>query len=263
MISYPWTIGPLNKKKTLGKTSVPRRTCAYFCTCICICICDWKEGWGWRVVRWCWVNFQCGCRGVLLIWLVVLGLTALWDNILVYIGPSPKEREKEEKGQMWVKMSKPPPPAPTASAIGPYPTVIKIVGRPGTGSLPITIAPPDHPLLIWIIVGQGPTVLAVNAGGYCLTFFSPLSFSLLSPSLLETARYRLKNCLKGPFNPVQPTTNLEGGRKTTLWQYQVFECDGFWPDVIVVYNVQLTQVTLNNDQSSRLHYSCSNRWLVM
>ena len=46
---------------------------------------------------------------------------------------------------MRVKMSKPPPPAPTASAIGPCPTVIKIVGRPGTGSLPSTIAPPDHP----------------------------------------------------------------------------------------------------------------------
>ena len=31
-------------------------------------------------------------------WLVVLGLTALWDNISVYSGPFPKEREKEEKG---------------------------------------------------------------------------------------------------------------------------------------------------------------------
>ena len=31
------------------------------------------------------------------------------------------------------KMSKPPPPAPTASAVGPCPTVIKIVGRPGSG----------------------------------------------------------------------------------------------------------------------------------
>ena len=31
-------------------------------------------------------------------WLVVLGLTALGDNISVYIEPSPKEREKEEKG---------------------------------------------------------------------------------------------------------------------------------------------------------------------
>ena len=43
-------------------------------------------------------------------------------------------------------MSKQPPPAPTASAVGPCPTVIQIVGRPGTGSLPSTIAPPDHPL---------------------------------------------------------------------------------------------------------------------
>ena len=33
---------------------------------------------------------------------------------------------------MRVKMSKQPPPAPTASAVGPCPTVIKIVGRPGT-----------------------------------------------------------------------------------------------------------------------------------
>ena len=29
-------------------------------------------------------------------WLI-LGLTALWDSISVYIGPSPKEREKEER----------------------------------------------------------------------------------------------------------------------------------------------------------------------
>ena len=42
-------------------------------------------------------------------------------------------------------MSKQPPPAPTASAVGPCPTIIQIVGRPGTGSLPRTIAPPDHP----------------------------------------------------------------------------------------------------------------------
>ena len=37
-------------------------------------------------------------------------------------------------------------------------------------------------LLIWIIVGQGPIVLAVGVGGACLDiFFSSLSF--LSPSL--------------------------------------------------------------------------------
>ena len=43
-------------------------------------------------------------------------------------------------------MSKQPPPAPTASAIGPCPTIIQSVGRPGTGSSPRTIASPDHPL---------------------------------------------------------------------------------------------------------------------
>ena len=43
-------------------------------------------------------------------------------------------------------MSRQPIPAPTASAIGPCPTMIHIVGRPGSGSLPRTIAPPDHPL---------------------------------------------------------------------------------------------------------------------
>ena len=46
---------------------------------------------------------------------------------------------------MRVKMSKQPPPAPTASAVSPCPTVIQIVGRPGTGSLPSTFVPPDLP----------------------------------------------------------------------------------------------------------------------
>ena len=41
-------------------------------------------------------------------------------------------------------MSKQPPPAPTASTIGPCPTFIQIVGRPGTGSIPSTIAPHDQ-----------------------------------------------------------------------------------------------------------------------
>ena len=61
-------------------------------------------------------------------------------------------------------------------------------------------------LLIWIIVGQGPIVLAVGAGGGCLDIFSLIyHFSFLSPSLWETARYRLKYCLKGPLSPKQPT----------------------------------------------------------
>ena len=35
-------------------------------------------------------------------------------------------------------------------------------------------------LLIWIIVGQGPTVLAVGAGGCCLDIFLSSIISLLS-----------------------------------------------------------------------------------
>ena len=58
---------------------------------------------------------------------------------------------------------------------------------------------------IWITVGQGPTALAVGAGGGCLDIFTLLyPFFPLSPSLWETARYRLKYCLKGPLNP-KPT----------------------------------------------------------
>ena len=63
----------------------------------------------------------------------------------LYRAVSQREGERGEKGQMRLKMSKQPPPAPTASAVGPCPTGIKIVGRPGTGSLPSTIAPPNHP----------------------------------------------------------------------------------------------------------------------
>ena len=61
-------------------------------------------------------------------------------------------------------------------------------------------------LLIWIIVGQGPNVLAVGAVGVVWTFF-PFSvfFCFLSPSLWETARYRLKYCLKRPLSLKQPT----------------------------------------------------------
>ena len=61
-------------------------------------------------------------------------------------------------------------------------------------------------LTIWLTVGQGPTVLAVGAGGGCLDIFTLICpFSPLSPSLWETARYRLKYCLKGSLNPRQPT----------------------------------------------------------
>ena len=54
-------------------------------------------------------------------------------------------------------------------------------------------------------VGQGPTALAVGAGGGCLDIFTLIYPFYISPSLWETARYRLKYCLKGPLNPKQPT----------------------------------------------------------
>ena len=61
-------------------------------------------------------------------------------------------------------------------------------------------------LPIWIKVGHGPIVLAIGAGGGCLDIFSLVyHFSFLSPSPWETARYRLKYCLKGPLSPKQPT----------------------------------------------------------
>ena len=48
--------------------------------------------------------------------------------------------------------------------------------------------------------------LAVRADGGSLDIFSLVyHFSFLSPSLRETARYRLKYCLKWPLSPKQPT----------------------------------------------------------
>ena len=74
--------------------------------------------------------------------------------------------------------------------------IIRILGK-----LPV----PGRPT-VWMEVGQGPIALAVGTGGSGLDIFTLLYlFSFLSPSLWETARYRLKYCLKGPLNPKQPT----------------------------------------------------------
>ena len=76
------------------------------------------------------------------------------------------------------------------------------------GKLPV----PGRPTIL-MRVGQGPTALAVGAGGYCLDIFTLICpFSPLSPSLWETARYRLIYCLKGPLNPNdQPTNQMPTG----------------------------------------------------
>ena len=76
-------------------------------------------------------------------------------------------------------------------------------GAMALGNLPVSGRP-----TIWMIVWQRHTALAVGAGGVVWTFYFPLSF-LSSISLSwETARYRLKYCLKGPLNPNQPTSAL-------------------------------------------------------
>ena len=60
------------------------------------------------------------------------------------------------------------------------------------GNLPV----PGRPTF-WM-VGQGPIAPAIGAGGCCLDIFTLLChFTPLSPSPWETARYRLKYCLKG------------------------------------------------------------------
>ena len=113
------------------------------------------------------------------------------------------------------------------------------------GKLPV----PGRPT-IWITVGQGPTALAVGASGGCLDIFSLVCpFFPLSPSLWETARYRLKYCLKGPLNPKstnQPTNSGEryrttmvllllssirsflflGGGRVVQWCWVNFQCRG-------------------------------------
>ena len=79
------------------------------------------------------------------------------------------------------------------------------------GNLPV----PGRPTIL-VTVGQGPGTLAVGAGGGCLDIFTLICpFSGLSPSLWETARYRLKYCLKGPLNPKQPTNQSPVTGKST------------------------------------------------
>ena len=72
------------------------------------------------------------------------------------------------------------------------------------GKLPVSGRP-----TVWMIVGKGPIALAAGVGGGCLDIFTLLClFSPLSPSLWETARFRLKHCLKEPLNPTQPTNQI-------------------------------------------------------
>ena len=86
---------------------------------------------------------------------------------------------------------------------------------------------PGHPTIL-ITVGQGPTALAVSAGGGCLDIFTLIyPVSSLSPSLWETARYRLKYCLKGPLNPKQPTPYIRCSKAVLPQQPLLFSSSFF------------------------------------
>ena len=62
-------------------------------------------------------------------WFVVLGFTALWDSIIVYIGPSLRDREKEENNRR-EKNVQTAPIRTFASPVGLCPTIIKLSRTP-------------------------------------------------------------------------------------------------------------------------------------
>ena len=95
-------------------------------------------------------------------------------------------------------------------------------------------------LLIWVIVGQGPTALAVGAGGGCLDILSlTYHFPLLSPFFWETDRYRLKYCLKGPLSPKQPTNQpkivyVNGGDCPQIQRFSILTVSDQFVSVIAL-----------------------------
>ena len=107
-------------------------------------------------------------------------------------------------------------------------------------------------LQTWITVGQGPTALAVGAGGGCLDIFTlNYPFILLSPSLWETTRYRLKYCLKGPLNPNQPTNGWH--RK------QLFSSKASLWGIVTLQIVQHGLVGLGHRASQPIHFKRPHR----
>ena len=103
-------------------------------------ICSWKSKFlqekgcinpiALRTAKFLW-SFGC-FECIWVIWLVsCFGLNGpLRDSISVYIGRLSERGRKKREIQTGGKMSKPPPPAPTASAVGPCPTLIQISRTP-------------------------------------------------------------------------------------------------------------------------------------
>ena len=108
---------------------------------------------------------------------------------------------------------------------------------------------PGRPTIL-ITVGQGPTALAVGAGGGCLDIFTLICpFFPLSPSLWETARYRLKYCLKGLLNPKptnQPTTVVH-----IFWALENLILMLLWPFAFAELIFMFRQGTINRESYLR------------
>ena len=104
-------------------------------------------------------------------------------------------------------------------------------GAMALGNLPV----PGRPT-IWMIVGQGPTALAVGAGGGCLDILTLIyPFFPLSSSLWETARYRLKYCLKGPLNP----KTINQPKNQILIRFSFLSWANIFADLVLTTSIRL------------------------
>ena len=90
-------------------------------------------------------------------------------------------------------------------------------GNPGLGIV-----------LVSIIAGQGPTVLAVGDGGVCLDIFSlDCHFCFLHLFFSGVSLYRLKYCLQRPLNPKQPI-NLKMDKFGFIKQHCIEKMEMEW-----------------------------------
>ena len=87
----------------------------------------------------------------------------------------------------------------------------------GGGCFLPTLPGPGRPT-IWMTAGQGPTALAVGAGGGCFDIITLLYLFLLRRPLSGRRPDNDKYCLKGPINLKQPLNQFPqtGGHSATL-----------------------------------------------